>query len=648
MTESAISIARRKHHRCRDGTAALWSAPLVPPGRLLPFVGPAALTALLGLLCLGDGLWAGAEIPPFRRLHIAAPLPTQPAIDGVCDGLWADVPADEALFDFHAATPRKAPCGLSLRLGTTAQGLALFLRNPEGAMERLRTAATARDAPDLWKDDCVEIYLVPGPEPDRYFKLTVNVAGVTGDATWHKGGGTDAAWTATGLAVATAREEEAWTAELFLPWKAFGRPPGPGAVWRFAIVRLSYTEGERFGTTAPGARFNQPDAFGWLVFPEAKAPPLPTAAEALQRAGMDAGVITWQGRGVRLGADAARPVPLSGLLAARCDDLAGRTRALHHRVPDAERRRLLAAQLARFDTFETKAAATVALAHSLHTLRQEERRVEALSYNDPVEGPVTDKATGADVYTLHSPYLAAAEQVKVLVPDGYDKQRSCRVLYILPVEAGFKSHFGYGLKTLKDLDAHNRHDLILVQMGFPTAPWFGDHATDPQIRHSTYLRETVVPFIEKTYSTLGTREGRLLFGFSKSGWGAFSLLLRNPEFYGYAAAWDAPLMFTTFHFGMEALFGTPAQLDAYRPDLLANQADGEFKERTRLVLGGEKLWGTMRQPPGGRSHTVVFHELLTQNGVKHVYRPDLAAPHTWNAAWAGPLLEDLMALMEPK
>ena len=31
--------------------------------------------------------------------------------------------------------------------------------------------------------------------------------------------------------------------------------------------------------------------------------------------------------------------------------------------------------------------------------------------------------------------------------------------------------------------------------------------------------KTVVPLIEEHYSTLGTAEGRLLFGFSKSGWG---------------------------------------------------------------------------------------------------------------------------------
>ena len=50
---------------------------------------------------------------------------------------------------------------------------------------------------------------------------------------------------------------------------------------------------------------------------------------------------------------------------------------------------------------------------------------------------------------------------------------------------------------------------------------------------------------------------RLLLGFSKSGWGAFSLLLRYPERFGKAAAWDAPLMQERpDRFGMGEILGT--------------------------------------------------------------------------------------------
>jgi hypothetical protein len=119
------------------------------------------------------------------------------------------------------------------------------------------------------------------------------------------------------------------------------------------------------------------------------------------------------------------------------------------------------------------------------------------------------------------------------------------------------------------MNAHNTPDLIIVAMSFQAEPWFGDHATDPKIRQSSYVKEYLVPFIERSYSVAPLPKSRLLIGFSKSCWGALSLILKDPDFYGCAASWDAPLMFDEFNYGMQSVFGTQQQLDAFRPDLLA-------------------------------------------------------------------------------
>ncbi|HEY3787861.1 MAG TPA: alpha/beta hydrolase-fold protein [Urbifossiella sp.] len=55
-----------------------------------------------------------------------------------------------------------------------------------------------------------------------------------------------------------------------------------------------------------------------------------------------------------------------------------------------------------------------------------------------------------------------------------------------------------------------------------------------------------VPFIDKTYPVRAEAGGRLLLGFSKSGWGAYSLRMRHPDLFGKAAAWDAPLIQENF------------------------------------------------------------------------------------------------------
>ena len=245
---------------------------------------------------------------------------------------------------------------------------------------------------------------------------------------------------------------------------------------------------------------------------------------------------------------------------------------------------------------------------------------------------------------LESELQNGCQEVRVLLPDKYDGKKKYKVLYVLPVETGFNQACGYGLGVFQEMNAHNVYDLIIVQMGFEKEPWFGDHAADPRSRQASYFKEDVVPFIENNYSTLGSPEGRLLFGFSKSGWGAFSLILTYPNFFGYAASWDAPLLLAGFHFGMKEVYGTLEQLTLYHPAMLVPRQKTAFQDKTRLVLTGEKVWGKAIPTPSGGSHTVEMHEILEHNMVKHYYDNGLIAPHCWHKSWMAPTLKALMNL----
>ncbi len=245
-------------------------------------------------------------------------------------------------------------------------------------------------------------------------------------------------------------------------------------------------------------------------------------------------------------------------------------------------------------------------------------------------------AAPVEKYEVETEYQNGKQEIRVLLPDDYKMTRSYQVLYVLPVEKAFRKRFGYGLGVLEEMNAHNRYNLIIVQMGFEKEPWFGDHATDPKVRQASYVKEYVVPFIEKNYSTLGTSEGRLLLGFSKSGWGAFSLILKHPDFFGYAAAWDAPVSFTKFRYGMASVYGTPKQLALYRPDLLIPKQKRSF-DKIRLVLTGQKLWG---------KETTKTHKLLNSEGIRHHYDNTLECPHRWDKTWMEPTLSVLVTIAQ--
>ena len=119
---------------------------------------------------------------------------------------------------------------------------------------------------------------------------------------------------------------------------------------------------------------------------------------------------------------------------------------------------------------------------------------------------------------------------------------------------------------------------IFVAPTFSHLPWYADHPTERDIRQETYFLNVVVPLIERRYPARAERAGRLLLGFSKSGWGAWSLLLRHSDLFGKAAAWDAPLMMDQpGRYGSGAVFGTQSNFHKYQITKLLEHRAGELQ-----------------------------------------------------------------------
>ncbi len=248
---------------------------------------------------------------------------------------------------------------------------------------------------------------------------------------------------------------------------------------------------------------------------------------------------------------------------------------------------------------------------------------------------VSDSQTGDDGWLMHdvtSPYQAGTTRIYVLPPDRVVEGRRYSVLYILPVEAGNGMRWGDARAEVKAHDLHNKHQLIFVYPTFSHLPWYADHPTDRRIRQESYLLQVVLPTVESRYGTLAKAEGRMLVGFSKSGWGAYSLLLRHPKVFSRAAAWDAPLEEATAErYGMGPIFGTPEQFQGYRISSLLEQRAGDLKaDRPRLVLTGYDAF---------RDQHVATHARMLALGIPHVYRDGPRRKHHWQSGWLGEAVE---------
>ncbi len=241
------------------------------------------------------------------------------------------------------------------------------------------------------------------------------------------------------------------------------------------------------------------------------------------------------------------------------------------------------------------------------------------------------RSGGFEIYTVESIYQKAAVKIRVLTPSKLVAGREYRVVYVLPVEPGERRDYGDGLTTVRNLNLHNRHNVIFVAPTFTDMPWYADHVSARKIWQETHFRTVVVPFVEDQYPVVAGPEGRLLLGFSKSGYGAFSMLLRHPDFFGRAVAWDAPVAMSDpgEGWGFTDVLGSTQNFQNYRITTLVRQRKGVLKTQpARLLLLGYGNNST-------RSDHRELHQLMNSLGIPHVFVDGPHRSHHWGSGWVG-------------
>lgn len=238
-------------------------------------------------------------------------------------------------------------------------------------------------------------------------------------------------------------------------------------------------------------------------------------------------------------------------------------------------------------------------------------------------------ASGPIVHTVVSPFQRTATRIRVLLPDGYDPSRTYRTIYVLPVEAGNGTRYGDGLRVVQQANLHNKHQIVFVAPSFSDTPWYADHASNPRVRQESHLIQFVIPFMQQRYSVSPLAADRLLLGFSKSGYGAFTLLLRNPGVFGKAFAWDSPLAISnpTNAWDFMTILGSKSNFGHYQiTRLLRTQAP-------RLAGGPPRLFLAGYSNPSFRSDHAQVASLMRSLGIPHRYDPGRYQAHVWTSGW---------------
>ena len=263
--------------------------------------------------------------------------------------------------------------------------------------------------------------------------------------------------------------------------------------------------------------------------------------------------------------------------------------------------------------------------------RADDKRGTTISAGEP-------DADGVVLHQVHSDLEASSTDIRVLMPNLATTDERFPVVYLLPVEAHRELRYGDGLTEILQQKLNVKHRAIFVAPTFANLPWYADHPTDSTVQQETYFLRVVVPFIDQHYPSIAKPEGRLLLGFSKSGWGAWSLLLRHPETFGRAAAWDAPMMMSEMKFGSAPIFGTLENLQNYRIPILLQAHQSELIDKPpRLILTGIGNFHSEHEQ---------IHTLLNELDIPHIDPEQQKRHHHWHSGWVTESLELLLTKPE--
>jgi hypothetical protein len=129
------------------------------------------------------------------------------------------------------------------------------------------------------------------------------------------------------------------------------------------------------------------------------------------------------------------------------------------------------------------------------------------------------------------------------------------------------------------------------------------------------------------------------------------MLAQNPEFWGFAASWDAPFLIERTEFGLwdTDSYGTLESFERQRPPVILAESSYKLHGSARIIISGQALYGST---PNGRyvdpTHTEGAHLLLEALHIPHVYRTDFTFKHDWNSGWFAPLLKELISISRAK
>ena len=246
-------------------------------------------------------------------------------------------------------------------------------------------------------------------------------------------------------------------------------------------------------------------------------------------------------------------------------------------------------------------------------------------------------ANGVESYDMISADDGYGPQIlRVLRPTNPAAGVAHNFLFVLPVESGLGTTYGDGLATVEAANLQNQYNLTIVEPSFAYDPWYANNPNDPNLQYETFMTSELEPWVKANLATTGTEQNWLI-GFSKSGIGAEDLLLKHPDLFTLAAAWDFPAGMSDYD-GTDPIrgstvggdpqdgYGTSANFQAnYRLSAAFLDAHkASFVGTDRIWIGGYSAF---------QADMTYYDSLLATEGIAHSTETPTSMDHTWDSGW---------------
>ena len=252
---------------------------------------------------------------------------------------------------------------------------------------------------------------------------------------------------------------------------------------------------------------------------------------------------------------------------------------------------------------------------------------------------LTGSAGGINTYEYTHPFIDTGADVNttryaidVIKPSTWDAGNTYKRVFALPAQA--KGSEDVAADFIAG-DYADRYDVVvIIPYVKNTGPWWGTRNDGTGLQENM-LVEVVTQFSENELACSGLRDDTFVIGYSKSGNGAYSLILRNPAVFGYVCSWDGAFSNTWDNSGLDTNFGTEAHWETFDPLQILAANVASVNDSERLVLLGYESW---------QSSQTAMQSALDSNSVDYKYYAEDTGDHSWGGGWLENGMSELMLL----